>query len=58
MRTPRPYNIAIEAIAESSMITWIGLVVYGISSVAPQGRITVSFHVTSPLACVVLCPRR
>lgn len=36
------YAVVVEAIAESALVTWIGLVLYGIGSLAPQGRITVS----------------
>ena len=39
---PYPYNVAVEAIAESALVTWIGLIIYGISSLAPEGRFTVS----------------
>lgn len=36
-----PYSVVLEAILESSLITWIGLLLFGICSLAPQGRITV-----------------
>lgn len=36
------YKAVLEAIAESALVTWVGLAVYGISAVAPQGRVTVS----------------
>lgn len=35
------HNVIVEAIVESALVNWIGLVLYGITSLAPQGRITV-----------------
>lgn len=37
------YATLIAAIVESGLVTWIGLLLYGITSVAPTGHITVSF---------------
>ncbi|KAI0346490.1 hypothetical protein BDW22DRAFT_764788 [Trametopsis cervina] len=38
-----PYNLLMEAIIESALVTWVGLLLYEISSTAPtHGRITVS----------------
>lgn len=36
------YATLIAAIVESGLVTWIGLLLYGITSVAPTGHITVS----------------
>lgn len=43
------YSTLIAAIVESALVTWLGLLVYGIATVAPQGHITVS---KSNLCCV------
>lgn len=40
----RSYNKVIEAIIESALVTWFGLVFYGVASVAPQSHITVRFR--------------
>lgn len=40
--SPYPYGVVLEAIAESALVTWVGLVLYGIASLAPHGHITVS----------------
>jgi hypothetical protein len=42
--TNYPYGVVLEAIVESALITWFGLAVFGIASLAPQGRITVRWH--------------
>lgn len=39
----KPYAVLLEAIIESALVTWISLLLYGISCLAPQGHITVSF---------------
>lgn len=36
------YRIILEAIAESSLVTWFGLLLYGVACLAPHGHITVS----------------
>ena len=40
-----PHGVVLEAIVESAAITWIGLFLFGVTSLAPQGRITVRWHV-------------
>lgn len=55
MPSGTPYSeVALRAIIESSLITWIGLLMYEITSVAPAGRITV---MSNPLhlALVLIC---
>lgn len=36
-----PYQLIIEAVIESALVTWIGLLLYEISSLAPEGHYTV-----------------
>ena len=36
-----PYGVVLEATIESALITWLGLVLFGITCLAPQGKITV-----------------
>ena len=40
-----PHGVVLEAIVESAAITWIGLFLFGVTSLAPQGRITVRWYV-------------
>ena len=35
------YSTLMEAVIESALVTWIGLLLYGIATVAPEGHITV-----------------
>ncbi len=37
----RPYTVAIEAVVESALVTWVGLLLFEIASFAPNGHITV-----------------
>lgn len=37
----RGYSTVIAAIVESALVTWVGLLLYGVATVAPQGHITV-----------------
>lgn len=36
------HNTALLAVVESALVTWIGLLMYGIASIAPTGGVTVS----------------
>lgn len=36
-----PYSALMEAVIESALVTWIGLLLYGVATVAPKGHITV-----------------
>ncbi|KIP09943.1 hypothetical protein PHLGIDRAFT_115926 [Phlebiopsis gigantea 11061_1 CR5-6] len=51
--SPYPYGVVLEAIAESALITWIGLLLYGITSLAPHGRITTHMDVGYVMGCVL-----
>jgi hypothetical protein len=35
------YNNALRAVIESALVTWIGILIYEITSLAPKGHITV-----------------
>lgn len=37
----RQYSTILEAIIESALFTWMGLILYGVTNVAPEGHITV-----------------
>lgn len=37
-----PYGLIVEAVIESAMSTWFGLLLYEIASLAPEGHYTVS----------------
>lgn len=50
------YSTIVEAIVESALVTWIGLLLDGIARVAPQGHITVSALVMYILAAGSHCP--
>lgn len=38
------YGVAVEAIVESALVTWVGILLYEISSFAPTGNVTVGPH--------------
>lgn len=40
------YLTALEAIVESALVTWVGLLLYEIATFAPTGGITVGISVT------------
>lgn len=35
-----PHSVLLEAIVESALVSWVGLLLYGITAVAPEGHIT------------------
>lgn len=50
------YSTLIASIVESALVTWLGLLVYGIATVAPQGHITVSkYHYLCVIGPRSLC---
>ncbi|EKM56632.1 uncharacterized protein PHACADRAFT_172292 [Phanerochaete carnosa HHB-10118-sp] len=49
----QPYATVIEAIIESALVTWFGLLVYGISTVAPTGHITTHLDVGFVMVCIL-----
>ncbi|KAF7793183.1 hypothetical protein EIP86_004292 [Pleurotus ostreatoroseus] len=48
-----PYAEVLRAIIESSFITWIGLLMYEITSFAPAGRITTDLNVGYVMGCIL-----
>lgn len=48
------YSALVAAIVESALVTWFGLLLFGIANVAPHGRITVSL----PIHCHKRYPQR
>ncbi|GJE86381.1 hypothetical protein PsYK624_024610 [Phanerochaete sordida] len=48
-----PYAKLLEAIIESALVTWFGLVFYGIATVAPQGHITTNMDVGFVMICII-----
>ncbi|KAI0342523.1 hypothetical protein BDW22DRAFT_207940 [Trametopsis cervina] len=49
-----PYNLLMEAIIESALVTWVGLLLYEISSTAPtHGRITTDLNIGYVIACIL-----
>ncbi|GJE86380.1 hypothetical protein PsYK624_024600 [Phanerochaete sordida] len=48
-----PYAKIIEATVESALVTWFGLVFYGIATVAPQGRVTTNLNIGFVLGCII-----
>lgn len=49
-----PYSTLMEAVIESALVTWIGLLLYGIATVAPEGHITVRIPHLHSLPCLKL----
>ena len=43
--TVRKYNTAIRAMIESAFVTWLGILILEITSLAPTGHVTVRSHV-------------
>jgi hypothetical protein len=43
--TTRKYNTAIRAMIESAFVTWLGILILEITSLAPTGHVTVRSHV-------------
>lgn len=48
-----PYATVVEAIVESALVTWIGLLLYGISTVAPTGHITTELDAGFVFSCIL-----
>ncbi|GJE86385.1 hypothetical protein PsYK624_024650 [Phanerochaete sordida] len=48
-----PYAVVVEAIVESALVTWVGLLLYGISTVAPAGHITTDLDVGFVMSCIL-----
>ena len=42
--TTRKYNTAIRAMIESAFVTWLGILILEITSLAPTGHVTVRSH--------------
>lgn len=49
---PSVYSTAFEAIIESALITWIGLLLYEITSFAPTGHITTKLDIGYIMVCI------
>ena len=45
MSTARRYNTAVRAMIESAFVTWLGILILEITSLAPTGHVTVRSHV-------------
>ena len=43
--TARRYNTAVRAMIESAFVTWLGILILEITSLAPTGHVTVRSHV-------------
>jgi hypothetical protein len=48
-----PYAIVVKAIVESGLVTWIGLLVYEISSLAPAGHVTSNYDIGYVMLCII-----
>ncbi|GJE90844.1 hypothetical protein PsYK624_069880 [Phanerochaete sordida] len=48
----RQYNVIVEAIVESALVTWFGLLFYEIASFAPTGHITTAFNIGYVMVCI------
>ncbi|CAL1702361.1 unnamed protein product [Somion occarium] len=49
----RKYETVIRACVESALVTWIGLLVYEICSLAPNGHVVTNYDVGYVMACVI-----
>ncbi|KAI0763678.1 hypothetical protein BC629DRAFT_971410 [Irpex lacteus] len=47
------YATAVAAIIESALITWVGLLLYGIASLAPTGAITTAWNIGFVMVCII-----
>ncbi|KAI0818939.1 hypothetical protein BC629DRAFT_687834 [Irpex lacteus] len=47
------YNTALAAVTESAFVTWIGLLLYEIASLAPTGHITSAWNVGYVMICII-----
>ncbi|KAI0771376.1 hypothetical protein BC629DRAFT_1595617 [Irpex lacteus] len=47
------HNTALLAVVESALVTWIGLLMYGIASIAPTGGVTQALNVGFVMACII-----
>ncbi|EKM55547.1 uncharacterized protein PHACADRAFT_256255 [Phanerochaete carnosa HHB-10118-sp] len=48
----RQYSLVLEAIVESALVTWFGLLFYEIASLAPTGHITGNFDIGYVTVCI------
>lgn len=48
----QPYSTIIKAFVESALVTWIGLLLYEIASLAPTGGITANFDIGYVMVCI------
>ncbi|KAI0690063.1 hypothetical protein BC835DRAFT_206872 [Cytidiella melzeri] len=48
-----PHNTVIALIAESGLVTWIGLVLYEITTFAPTGGVTTALNVGFVMICII-----
>ncbi|GJE86384.1 hypothetical protein PsYK624_024640 [Phanerochaete sordida] len=47
------YAVFLEAVVESALVTWIGLLLYGVATVAPEGHITTDKNVGFVMICII-----
>ncbi|KAI0690053.1 hypothetical protein BC835DRAFT_1418064 [Cytidiella melzeri] len=47
------YNTVLVAITESALVTWIGLLLYEVASLAPTGHITTAWNVGYVMICII-----
>lgn len=47
------YCVIVEAIVESAMVTWVGLLLYEISTFAPTGGVTLNLDIGYVMVCIV-----
>ncbi|GJE86368.1 hypothetical protein PsYK624_024480 [Phanerochaete sordida] len=48
-----PCATVVEASVESALVTWVGLVFYGVATVAPEGRVTTNLDIGFVLGCII-----
>ncbi|KAI0093962.1 hypothetical protein BDY19DRAFT_288825 [Irpex rosettiformis] len=47
------YNTVVAAVVESALVTWIGLLLYGISTLAPTGDVMTAWNIGFVMVCIV-----
>lgn len=48
----RRYSTALEAIVESALVTWVGLLLYEIATFAPTSGVTANFNIGYIMVCI------
>ncbi|KAF7796697.1 hypothetical protein EIP86_007880 [Pleurotus ostreatoroseus] len=48
-----PYASALEAIVESALVTWVGLLFYEVTALAPEGHYTNDLNVGTVASCML-----